>query len=348
MKTTPKIKFPTAQVIALFIATATAIQLHAFDKVYTPPMRLTDGDSILHEIPAYANRMNINYRIGTRKIKESADKTEGWTIVWAYNSPLDYYGADISLGNTAFGSVADERFVQVDIYRNINGVHETIHSDRFFKDVSTGKGFNSLDIELWQRRLYIRIGNGNTYRPVTDFAYESPERPTSCGIIAHRDIEILRQRISTTAAESEIISNYDRTQLDVRFASAEVQPVEGYWYFYDRNMPTMKAKLGGYYTIAIVRSKDTSDAYDILYVAGAQTSADQWQPMRIKGRIIHSGFVNEYDLLWYDSDGMTVGKENSASLENDSSTLVLNFPALETQLRFRRTANRLLEDTVPE
>ncbi len=343
MKAAHKIKFPMTKVIALFIVAATAIHLHAFDKVYTPPLLLTDGDSILNEIPAYADRMNINYRIGTRNIRESANKTKGWTIVWAYNSPLDYYGAGISWGNTAFGSVADERFVQVDVYKITNGVHKTIHSDRFFKDVSTGKGFNSLDIELWHRRLYIRIGNGNTYRPVTDFDYESPERPTSCGIIAHRNIEILRQRISATAAESEIVSNYDKTQIDTRFASAEAQPIEGYWYFYDRSMPAMKAKLGGYYTIAIVRSKDNSDAYDILYVAGAQTCADQWQPMRIKGRIIRSGFADEYDLLWYDTDGMAAGKENSATLENSSSTLVLNFPALETQLRFRRTANLLLE-----
>ncbi|MDE7125645.1 MAG: hypothetical protein K2O12_04105, partial [Muribaculaceae bacterium] len=82
--------------------------------------------------------------------------------------------------------------------------------------------------------------------------------------------------------------------------------------------------------------------YDIIYLDGAETNADSWTAGTLKGRLHRSGFENEFDLQWFDADQRPAGIENSASLLNQGSTLQLNFPSLETQLRFRRNPNCLL------
>ena len=48
-----------------------------------------------------------------------------------------------------------------------------------------------------------------------------------------------------------------------------------------------------------------------------------------------TAFIDEYDMVWYDSDMRYMPNDLSATLEN-GSILTLRFPTLNTQIRFSR------------
>ena len=81
--------------------------------------------------------------------------------------------------------------------------------------------------------------------------------------------------------------------------------------------------------------KNTSGVYDIIYVSGAVVNSRNWHEGMLKGRLTKTGFIDEYDMVWYDSDMRYMPHDLSAALEN-GSILTLRFPTLNTQIRFSR------------
>ena len=51
------------------------------------------------------------------------------------------------------------------------------------------------------------------------------------------------------------------------YLSNSSDPMEGYWKYLDRDMEEKWLRIGGRYTLAVVRA---DDGYDILYIDGAQ------------------------------------------------------------------------------
>ena len=129
-----------------------------------------------------------------------------------------------------------------------------------------------------------------------------------------------------------LVTEWTTELLDEQFASSP-DPMEGYWQYLDREMEEKKAKLGGRYEIAVV--KNTSGGYDIIYVSGAVVNSRNWHEGMLKGRLTKTGFIDEYDMVWYDSDMRYMPHDLSATLEN-GSILTLRFPTLNTQIRFSR------------
>lgn len=325
--------------LLLIFAAATA---GAFDHVYDLPQPLSKGDSLECQMPAYPLELTINCRIDCPKLKGAReDRQELWTVYWNRTDPHSYMAAGVLRGCRAYGSPAEEEYIAVEIYSVADGMRQTLHRSEFTKGVSTGRGANSLDIDLYNRRLYLRIGNGNAYREVADIDF-TPALQSTCGIKAHTDCRLRRFRVSATESDPPAYSHLDFAALDAYLRGPTLDPVEGYWYYHDRNIVPMKATTGGFYSLAIVKSPTVPGSYDIIYLSGAETAAESWQPLRIKGRIHPSGFDNEYDLLWYDVEGRPAAAENSAALDASGTMLTLSFPLVESQLRFRREVNQTL------
>ena len=129
-----------------------------------------------------------------------------------------------------------------------------------------------------------------------------------------------------------LVTEWTTADLDSHFALSN-DPAEGYWQYLDREMEEKKVKLGGRYTIAVVKNMD--DGYDIIYISGAVVNSRNWHTGMLKGRLTKTTFIDEYDMVWYDSDMKYMPNDLSAGVEN-GSILTLRFPTLNSQIRFSK------------
>ena len=339
----------SGKILTIMLCCLLSIQASAFDRVHTPALALDAGDSLCYQLPASPDQLTINFRISCPRVRNVNGETIPlWTFFWNHTGSDSYTCAEVSRGNTVYGSPADEEYISIEVYRMDHGKRTGISTTRHTKGISTGKGANSIDLDLHNGRLYLRIGNGNRYTDVCDMPYTPATTASACGVVAHTGINIRRERVSASSESIHKRISADITEIDRYFKSDNnLDPVEGYWYYHDRNIVPMKATLGGFYNLAIIRSDSLPDTFDIIYISGASTASDEWCPGRIKGQLHRTGLLNEFDLLWLDSEGRPVAIENSATVSDDGSLLMMNFPMLESAIRFRRNVNQLL-DAHPE
>lgn len=123
-------------------------------------------------------------------------------------------------------------------------------------------------------------------------------------------------------------------EIDRALESATAGPA-GRWTALDRDFNTRLASPGGRYKLAVVPSREVSDAWDIVYISGAEVHPGEWHAGMIKGRLLPTPFSNHYDLQWVESDGTPRRLDCDATLEQNA-ILTLSFPTLDSRLRFRR------------
>lgn len=141
---------------------------------------------------------------------------------------------------------------------------------------------------------------------------------------------------------------------------ASADPLEGVWRYLDRENEPSVARIGGNYIVATVRNDSIPSidimgnqtyvrGYDILYISGAQTLSERWQPGMVKGRLRPTIFHGNYDLEWYDARCEPVGDPYSVVCDNnadfdDAATppnmLTLNFPLLRSRIRLARVPRK--------
>ena len=116
------------------------------------------------------------------------------------------------------------------------------------------------------------------------------------------------------------------------YLATSIDPMEGYWKYLDRDMEDKWLRLGGRYTLAVVRA---DDGYDLIYIDGAQVNKSQWQPCMLKGHITRTQFTGNYDLRWIDATMEPISEDCYAAIEN-GVILTLNFPIYKSQVRFAK------------
>ena len=94
-------------------------------------------------------------------------------------------------------------------------------------------------------------------------------------------------------------------------------------------------RLGGKYTLAIVRA---DDGYDLIYVNGAQVKKSLWHPCMKKGHITKTMFTGNYDLQWIDATMEPIDEDAYATIEN-GVILTLYYPIYKSQVRFAKVLN---------
>lgn len=117
------------------------------------------------------------------------------------------------------------------------------------------------------------------------------------------------------------------------YLAESTDPREGMWTYFDRDTHPAGTSLGGKYKIATVANGQ--GGYEIVYVSGAKQHSADWQPMRLKGRLLRTGFISQYDLQWIQPDGRQLSNECSAELTAEGM-LTLRFPAAAATVRFRK------------
>jgi len=208
--------------------------------------------------------------------------------------------------------------------------HRRIHSGRLTKGIATDGGANTLVIEWGPEKTSILFGAD---RPEEVFETSS-SIPDSTVRLHSRD----RLRIEELITEEGVppynkaLTGWDNERMR-RHAETAIRP-EGIWRYLDRENDPKYVRLGGRYTLTLVR--DNNGELLLLYNSGAETNASQWKPGMMKARLRPTQFAGQYDIVWLDSSFTDRGDEGYATIDEESRLLTVYFPLLKATVRFVR------------
>lgn len=145
-------------------------------------------------------------------------------------------------------------------------------------------------------------------------------------------------RVRPVVARAPIVYRFEphkyrmsRDQLDAYLAESS-DMTEGLWEFMDSDIGVEGTVSLAPLRIATLRD---GDGYAIVYLGGYDTPG-VWQAMDIKGRLTPTPFIRDYDLQWYCADGVELGGQIHANVDEGGSILTLNLGSQPMTVRFRR------------
>lgn len=300
------------------------------ERVYADtPFLLTDSSSRML-LPPDADTYLIDVRGAMAGIGERVGMAPNY---WGMNVifPNDTIGLMLRHGNTSFGDILDKR--QSILTLTIGG--EVVWSEDIgaFDNASGCYNTLQLSVDRGQRRLELR-GGGKKMTDIFLTDLDMTEAPECVSLWSKGPLTVASYSVETTFSPSgSLATGWDSKTLE-EYLKASADPLEGYWQYLDRENNPQYARLGGRYLLAVVRN-ESADAYDIIYVGGAETYASEWQSMMRKGRLRPTIFLDHYDLEWIDSTFEPITRDVHAQM-TDGAILSLSFPLLKTTVRFSK------------
>lgn len=146
-------------------------------------------------------------------------------------------------------------------------------------------------------------------------------------------------KISRLAAEAQYrpapeYAAFESVAALMEYLETSTDPNEGIWEYLDRDIDTALASVGGRYRLATVKSASLPAGYDIVYLGGSE--CPDWEPLRIRGHLLPSIFIDSYGLEWLDDTGRLFAGDQDAQISESHSILILRWPLYRSQLRFSR------------
>lgn len=261
-----------------------------------------------------------------------------WGLVFNYTGRGYYSAVILSCDNsTPWNDVTDERTMTVTLVE-CNGINRTVvASTTVKKGVSLEDDLNNLCVDVDQNSVRVSIGK-DELTPVLESQLQRPDGAVMTGYLVGPGARVAVERaVLTIENEHQVVAtttSWTRETLDEYFASS-IDPIEGYWSYLDRDMEEEWLRMGGRYTLAVVRA---DDGYDLIYIDGAQVKKSQWQPGMKKGHISRTQFTGNYDLTWIDATMEPIGGDSYATVEN-GVIMTFNFPEYKSQVRLAKALN---------
>lgn len=298
--------------------------------------RFIDGDTILPR-----DTVSFNMRAGlVSAIVEvrgsAADNREGygqskawWGIGWR-NSASDSLTVKVGWGNTSYATDYDVRYMRLSVERN----DSLLWSSEIDKGVDLTNGDNSLSLFFMSDGiLAIDIGQRYLHNVGSDIGVGG----FPCGrmsVTGSDGLHIKRVNIREDVNPKPMLATQWSVESILEYLALSEDPYEAVWEYLDRDNDTSLAIMGGRYILATIKN---GRGYDLIYLGGAVTLPHLWEPGMKKGELHPTVFIDDFNLVWYDSlmDKMDTVDEISASITGNS-ILTLRFPLLSTQLRFSR------------
>ena len=190
-----------------------------------------------------------------------------------------------------------------------------------------------MSVEVDERGVEVSVGK-DELQTVFEAAVTRPAGIVWAGYLVGAGSRVSIERAVLTIASEQQVTATSLWTLDSldEYLASSTDPVEGYWKYLDRDMEDKWLRLGGRYTLAVVRA---DDGYDLIYLGGAQVKKSQWQPCMKKGHITKTQFSGNYDLRWIDATLEPIDEDCYATIEN-GVILTLNFPIYKSQVRFAK------------
>lgn len=282
---------------------------------------------------------NLNNKQGkTRSFKNpmTGEKTTitrpEWGLIFNRDDKNNYCAVVLSCDNSApYDDITDERSMQVTLIQQLNGATTELATTTLTKGVSLEDDMNTLCVDVDERGVTVSIGKDNLQQ-VFEVAVSRPVGAIRVGYLVGPGSRVAIERaVLSTENDSQVPTTtlWTIDALDDYLANSS-DPMEGYWKYLDRDMEEKWLRMGGRYTLAVVRA---DDGYDLLYINGAQVKKSQWQPCMKKGHLTKTIFSGNYDLIWIDATLEPISEDAYATIEN-GVILTLNFPIYKSQVRF--------------
>ena len=284
---------------------------------------------------------NLNNKQGkTKSIKDpvSGSKTTithpQWGLVFNQDDNGNYCAVVLSCDNsTPFNDISDQRTMQICVIQCKDNEHTILDQTQLLKGVSLEDDMNTVCVDVDEHGVTVSVGK-NELQQVLETSVTRPSGAVGVGYLVGPGARVAIERaVLTIENEKQMVKtvNWTREDLDAYFEQS-ADPVEGYWKYLDRDMQDEWLRLGGRYTLAIVRA---DDGYDLIYIDGAQVKKSQWQWGMLKGHMTKTVFSGSYDLRWMDATMEPIEKDAYATIEN-GIILTLNFPIFKSQVRFAK------------
>lgn len=284
---------------------------------------------------------NLNNKQGkTKSIKNpmTGDNTvitsPQWGVVFNMDDSGNYCAVVLSCDNSApFDDITDQRTMQVSLVKNDGGSTIELASTTLSKGVSLEDDLNTVCVDVDDRSVRVSIGK-DELQEVLEANVHRPTGTVWAGYLVGAGSRVSIERAVLTIDNENQITTTTLWTLDAldEYLSTSIDPMEGYWKYLDRDMEDKWLRLGGRYTLAVVRA---DDGYDLIYIDGAQVNKSQWQPCMLKGHITRTQFTGNYDLRWIDATMEPISEDCYAAIEN-GVILTLNFPIYKSQVRFAK------------
>ena len=284
---------------------------------------------------------NLNNKQGkTKSIKNpmTGGKTTltsiEWGLVFNYDDMGNYCAVVLCCDNsTPFDDISSQRTIQVKLIQRQGLETHEIAQTTLTKGVSLEDGMNTLCVDVDERNVRVSIGK-DELQQVLEVDISRPEGAVAVGYLVGPGSRVAIERaVLTIENEKQVAptSMWTREALDEYFAATS-DPIEGYWKYLDRDMSDEWLRLGGRYTIAVVRA---DDGYDLIYINGAQVKKSLWHEGMLKGHMTKTIFSGNYDATWIDATMEPIDKDVQAIVEN-GIILTVNFPVYKSQVRFAK------------
>lgn len=284
---------------------------------------------------------NTNNKQGkTRSIKNpiTGERTNitrtQWGLVFNRDEDGNFCAVVLSCENSApYDDITDQRSMQVTLMQRTGREETILAQTSLTKGVSLEDDLNTISVDVDERGVKVSIGKQDL-QPVLEADVKRPTGAVQVGYLVGPGASVSIERAVLTIDNERQVANstlWTVEALDEYFAQS-ADPAEGYWKYLDRDMQDDWLRLGGRYTLAVVRA---DDGYDLIYIDGAQVKKTMWQTGMLKGHMTKTIFSGNYDLTWIDATMEPIEKDAQASIEN-GVILTLSFPVYKSQVRFAK------------
>lgn len=291
---------------------------------HDPPARVDAGFHAVDTLGS-VDRATVHVRLAA-----DGAQTTKWGIIWNYTDDANYVKATLSLPDEGRYADVYSTEAMVEVVRCRDGEMEKVCSRKITGEIDDTKGMNSLKLVYDGGQATLYVGSTDQ-KEVAAVPFGS-----SGGVVAFfcdAPVRVQRLDVKSHTADSPTMSSFATMDELAAHIKASADPMEGFWEYLDRNVDPAKAVLGGRYTLATVRR---GDAYDIIYVRGAEVASDAWRPLQVKGILHPTIFRDNYDMEWITTDMKRITDDCDAMLSDDKAVLTLRFPIAAAQLRLRR------------
>jgi hypothetical protein len=261
-----------------------------------------------------------------------------WGLVFNYDEQGNYCAVVLSCDNSApYDDITDERSMRVSLMQYQDGDVTEVASTTVSKGVSLEDDLNTLCADVDERGVRISIGK-EELQTVLEASIVRPVGAVQVGYLVGPGSRVAIERAVLTIEREDQVAPSTLWTLEAldEYLANSIDPVEGYWRYLDRDMEEKWLRIGGRYTLAVVR---TDDGYDLIYIDGAQIKKSLWNPGMFKGHMVKTVFSGNYDLTWIDATMEPIGDDSYATIEN-GVILTFNFPVFKSQVRFDKVIER--------
>jgi len=261
-----------------------------------------------------------------------------WGLVFDFDQYGNYYAVVLSCDNsTPYDDITDERTMHISLIECKDGKPSQVTSTTVRKGVSLEDDLNTICVDVDEHGVTVSVGK-DELNQVLEAQIKRTAGTVQVGYLIGPGARVSIERAVLTIDNEQQVaiqqSSWTRESLDEYF-SQSADPVEGYWKYLDRDMQNDWLRLGGRYTLALVRA---DNGYDLIYIDGAQVKKSLWQPGMVKGHMTKTLFTGNYDLNWIDATMEPIDSEAYSTVEN-GVILTLYFPMYSSQVRFAKAIN---------